>query len=52
MVRGNRILSYAPSSPRAAGAKEGETAGFGRTERPRDEGFERVYVIATGAGPP
>ncbi len=39
--RGNRIWSYAPSSPRAAGAKESETAGLGRTERPRDEGFER-----------
>ncbi len=41
LFQGNRNWSCAPSSPRAAGAKEGKTAGFGRTERPRDEGSER-----------
>ncbi len=35
------MQSYAPSSSRAAGAKEGEIGGSGRTERPGDEAFER-----------
>jgi hypothetical protein len=41
LKQGKRIWSYEPSFPRAAGANEGEIAGFGRIERPRDEGSER-----------